>query len=134
MKLPIKVNAIIYRINDGKKEFLILKRCEQDGSFWQTLTGTVDDIKESLQNCLIREIEEEAGLAKNILNISDLIYTFTWLKDKKLINEFVLKVLVAKNSRVTLSKEHVDYKWCLLPKAIDLVEKTNNKKALKSFN
>ena len=41
MELPIKVQGVIYSKKNDKTEYLIIKRCESDGGFWQGVTGTL---------------------------------------------------------------------------------------------
>ena len=61
-ELPIKVQGIVYRQRrGGDVEILLLKRSEEDGGFWQMLTGTME-MNESVEECLVRELWEETGV------------------------------------------------------------------------
>ena len=61
MRLPIQVEAILFRNNEGEIEFLILKRKKERGGFWQPITGGLED-DETLMEALRREIKEETGI------------------------------------------------------------------------
>lgn len=130
--LPIKVEAIVYYIDDNKiRNFLALKRSLEDGGFWQPITGTLE-ATDSIEDCLIREINEEIGLTKeDILSISDCIYNFKW--NKKSIGEiyeYVFAVEVRKSSQIKLSDEHVEYKWGIKDAIRDIYEMLDNKIAM----
>jgi hypothetical protein len=47
MRNPVEVEAIVFRRNGSKIEFLLLKRKKEFGGFWQPLTGGNED-EESL--------------------------------------------------------------------------------------
>lgn len=133
MELPIKVQGVMYSKNEKEIEYLIIKRCEQDGGFWQGVTGTLEE-GEKLKECLIREISEELGIT-NIKNISDLKQTLQWPKKTGfMITEYVFSVELDRNIDITLSEEHDDYKWCKFEEAYRTLEKDNNKNTLKMIN
>jgi len=50
MRLPIEVEAIIFRRNNTRIEYLLLKRLPQKNGFWQPVTGGM------LQNPRLRQI------------------------------------------------------------------------------
>lgn len=130
--LPIKIEAIVYYTDeDGIKNFLAVKRSPEDGGFWQPVTGTLEAI-DNIENCLIREINEEIGLVKeDIISISDCIYHFKW--NKKSIGEiyeYVFTVEVKKSSQIKLSEEHVEYKWGTKDVIRDIYEMPDNKVAI----
>lgn len=134
-ELPVKIWWIISRINtiNGKIEYLLLRRTAQDWWFWQCITGTLHE-GESFVDCLQREMSEEAGIKKSqILNISDLINTFTRnKKDGQLIHEFVYSVMIdAEWFEVTLSpEEHDQYLRAEYSLALETLEMANNKHSL----
>ena len=133
MELPIKIQGVMYSKNDSKIEYLIIKRCEQDGGFWQGVTGTLEE-GEFFKDCLKREIKEELGIT-HINKISDIKQTFQWAKKSGfMITEYVYMVELNKNEKVTLSEEHVDYKWCGFNEAYEMLGKDNNKATLKMIN
>lgn len=133
MELPIKVQGVMYSRNKEKLEYLIIKRSANDGGFWQGVTGTLEE-GETLINCLIREIREELGI-ENIKNISEIKQTIQWAKQNGfMITEYVFAVELDKNSKIILSEEHDDCKWCSFEEAYKNLEKENNKNTLKILN
>ena len=126
MNLPIKVNGILVYNN----KILVIKRTPEDGGFWQTVTGTLED-GESLRSTLEREIEEEVGISKkHIKQISDVVYKFNWDKNGWCQTDFVFVVLVD-TDKVVLSHEHIDYAWLDPEEAIERVKTQGNKEAIK---
>lgn len=51
-----------------------------------------------------------------------------------MITEYVFAVELDKNSKIILSEEHDDYKWCGFEDAYKTLEKENNKNTLKILN
>src|SRR5690606_37686990 len=101
-ELPIKVQGIVYRKSkSGQVEILLLQRSDEDGGFWQMLTGTLE-FDESIEECLLRELKEEAGIAK-IKAISEEVYRFSWQKQDYTVVEVVFGIEVPANSEVKLS-------------------------------
>lgn len=133
MELPIKVQGVMYSKTSDKIEYLIIKRSEIDGGFWQGVTGTLNE-EESLTQCLKREIYEELGTTK-IKDISNLKEVLQWAKKTGfVITEYVYTVEFDRDVNITLSKEHDDYKWCTYEEAYNTLEKDNNKNTLKKIN
>lgn len=132
MELPIKVQGVIYAEENKKRDYLIIKRCEKDGGFWQGVTGTVEE-GELLVGCLIREIKEELGIKKeDITKISQILQTIQWKKQNGfVITEYVYAVQISRKQKIELSDEHVEYKWCDFDEAYDTLGKENNKNTLK---
>ena len=56
-----KVQCIVYRINGGNVEILLLKTIPGRGGFWQSVTGKVEP-GESLCDAARRELHEETGI------------------------------------------------------------------------
>lgn len=129
-KLPIRVNAFVYRKTDAGVEFLCIKRVPDDGGFWQTVTGTVHD-DESLIGTITREIDEECGIGPtNILKIEGPFYDFEWMKGETKIREFVYAVEVSNDVTITLAPdEHDEYRWCNEELMFKTLEKEDNIKA-----
>ena len=133
MELPIKVQGVMYSKNNDKIEYLIIKRSEKDGGFWQGVTGTLEE-GEKLKECLIREIKEELGIV-NINKISEIEEIIQWAKKTGfMITEYVFSVELDRNINITLSEEHDDYKWCDFNDSYQLLGKDNNKNTLKMIN
>lgn len=135
MELPIKVQGVIYAEENKKRDYLIIKRRENDGGFWQGVTGTVEE-GELLVECLIREIKEELGVKKeDIAKISQILQTIQWKKKNGfVITEYVYAVQINRRQKIWLSDEHVEYKWCDFSEAYNTLGKENNKNTLKFVN
>ncbi len=135
MELPIKVQGVVYAIQNNQIKYLIIKRCKADGGFWQGVTGTLEE-GENLRDCLIREIDEELGVNRNnLLQISDLKQTLQWSKKTGfMITEYVYAVKIDLNSIIALSEEHDDFRWCDFDEAHQMLGKDNNKNTLKLIN
>lgn len=132
MELPIKVQGVIYAEENKKRDYLIIKRCEEDGGFWQGVTGTVEE-GEFLVECLARETEEELGIKKeDNAEISKILQTIQWKKQNGFtITEYVYAVKISRKQKIQLSDEHVEYRWCDFSEAYDMLGKENNKNTLK---
>jgi 8-oxo-dGTP pyrophosphatase MutT (NUDIX family) len=133
-ELPIKMQGILYAVNDTSPEYLLIKRTPEDGDFWQPVTGTVND-GEKLVDCLVREIEEETGITE-LEDVSECLYKFDWQRSSgERILEFVHAVRIPRDSKVILSPtEHEDYRWCKYDAAQELLAKDNNKKSFQVMN
>ena len=95
--------------------------------------GSIDD-GENPNTAILREIKEELGIT-NIKNISNIKQIIQWPKENNfIITEYVFIVEINKNQKITLSKEHTNYKWCNFKEAYQTLEKENNKNTLKLMN
>ena len=59
MKIPISVLVVIYKSN---RDILLIERADRE-NFWQSVTGSLDDINENLALAATREVCEETGIA-----------------------------------------------------------------------
>jgi len=130
MELPIKVELFVCDRKEKDPKILLLKRSPDDGGFWQPITGTLE-FEESLKDCAIRELKEETGI-KNIKYISPEIYRFNWKKNGFTVVELVY-MIDTEEKNVILSTEHTSFRWVSIKEAKKLLEKRNNKEALKHF-
>lgn len=94
-------------------EFLLLQTNERRGSFWQNVTGKVED-GETIEEGGLREAIEETHL--NIENIVDLInlglvYEFTDQRERKVHEESFLIILDKKWDVKIDPHEHQKFKW-----------------------
>ncbi|MEI6790594.1 MAG: NUDIX pyrophosphatase [Myxococcaceae bacterium] len=132
-KLPIRFEAIPFYKEGDVFSFLLVKRVPDDGGFWQPITGTLES-NESLAECMRRELAEEVGVhEEDIKQVSDMFYSFTWLKGETTIAEYVFGVELATKKEALLSEEHDEYRWCSYDEALELLSKDNNKKAYEEF-
>ncbi len=132
MRLPIQIEAIMFRRGNSKIEYLLVKRiCERDG-FWQPITGGVEQGETKIE-ALKREIKEETGI-KNLVRIIEDVYYFelsTSLHEK----EYVYGVEVLPTEKIVLDKrEHSEFMWCGFQEALRLMKWKGNKEALRRLN
>lgn len=128
MELPIKTQAIVYCRTDEDHKYLILKRSEIDGGYWQPVVGTVKE-EESIIQCMLREIEEEAGI-KDVIQVSKQLYNFSWERDEQVYLEFVYAIEVDEKSAINLSEEHDEYLWLNYKDAVEKVKYDSNKRSI----
>ncbi|UCC34079.1 MAG: NUDIX domain-containing protein, partial [Candidatus Bathyarchaeota archaeon] len=55
MRLPIQIQAILFKRSGGEIQYLLLKRCPERGGFWQPVTGGLEEGENRLE-ALKREI------------------------------------------------------------------------------
>lgn len=122
MRLPIQAEVIVYR--DGPvREFLMLKRPEERGGFWQPVTGGVEN-GERVEDAAMRELLEETGFS-DPLERHDFIFEFQFFADGKAATEYVFAVKMPSDAEPELT-EHEEHKWCSLDEAQDLVPREHD--------
>ncbi len=130
-----KIEAIVFRKNENKNyEFLLLKRIETKGGFWQPVTGEIEE-NETVEEAMKREIKEEIAIT-NLLQVIPEVYHF--ILDETKQQEFVFGVKISANEKIDLTKniyqEHEEYKWCSFDEALNLLKYPGNKEGLKRLN
>jgi 8-oxo-dGTP pyrophosphatase MutT (NUDIX family) len=132
MRLPIQVEAIIFRRNGNRIEYLLLKRLPERNGFWQPVTGGVED-GETRKEALFREVMEETGV-KNIVAVIEDIHYFEF-SDPNLNQEYVYGVEISSSEEIVLDhEEHSEYRWCSFQEALQLLHWKENKEALRKLN
>ena len=132
MRLPLQVEAIIFRKNGNKTEYLLLKRVPEKNGFWQPVTGGLEE-GETRTEALFREIKEETGI-KNPIRLIEGLYYFEF-SDPNLNQEYVYGVEVSPTEELVIDgEEHSEYRWCSFREALQLLSWKENKEALKKLN
>jgi 8-oxo-dGTP pyrophosphatase MutT (NUDIX family) len=132
MRLPIQVEAIIFRRNDDKIEYLLLKRLPERNGFWQPVTGGVEE-GETRDEALRREVMEETGV-RSIVAVMEGLFYFEF-SDPNLNQEYVYGVEISSSEKIVLDpKEHNEYRWCSFQGALQLLHWKENKEALRKLN
>ena len=92
MNITIKVAAII--VNDRQQKLLIKEQyIKQDGFKWNLVKGTYDNVNETLEECVKREINEEVGLSDlGVISLKKVYYYGTSENPKILFVFSVRKV------------------------------------------
>ncbi|MEW6207803.1 MAG: dihydroneopterin triphosphate diphosphatase [Acidobacteriota bacterium] len=137
-KQPRSVQVVLF--TEGE-EYLLLRRVDSHGGFWQFVTGSVEGEETHLQTA-VRETFEETGI---VCRESDLI-------DLHLINRFEISPLwigkyapgVTHNEEVCFALrvekrairldtvEHTDYIWVDYQSAMRMLHWESNRKALEA--
>ncbi len=117
------IEAHVFRIIDGRLNFLLLKRAATEEVYpglWQPITGRMHE-GEKAWEAAIREIKEETGLSPESFWVVPNVNSFyNPVKDTaSLIPVFAAKV--AEDAEVVLSAEHDDYMWTTLEEALPLL-------------
>jgi 8-oxo-dGTP pyrophosphatase MutT (NUDIX family) len=132
MRLPIEVEAIIFRRNGGKIEYLLMKRLPERNGFWQPVTGGMEE-GETREEALHREIMEETGV-KNLVAVIEGLYYFEF-SDPNPNQEYVYGVEVSPSEEIVFDRrEHSEYRWCSFRDALRLLHWEENKAALRRLN
>ena len=106
------IEAHIFREQNGKLEFLLLKRSPEQyyPNLWQMVSGKIKE-NETAYNTALREIKEETSLIPEKFWVAPTVNSF-YSPDKDYICLLpVFAVKVKYESKVILSKEHVEFKW-----------------------
>ena len=138
MREPIQVLVYPVREKGDDWEYLLLKRIESIGGFWQGVTGAPEK-GEELLDAAKRELLEETSYIPNFVFQTDFSYKI--LVEEKFkknypegVKEIPEYVFVARINQPDLPsidpQEHEDWKWCSFNEAIELLKWEDNKKAL----
>ncbi len=120
------VAAVVYH----KKEYLLLK---YGLGHWEYVKGHIEK-GETEKETIMRELEEETSIkVASIIEGFYEKYDYFFTSRGKKIHKFVSCYLIKSNTReVTLSFEHVGYKWLSFQKAIKQLTYDNAKRILKA--
>ena len=112
------IEAHIFCKKKNGIEFLLLKRGEKEiyGGLWQMVTGKIRK-GEKAYNAALREIKEETGLKPKRFWVTPNINPFYSHENNYMSLISVFAAEVTDNSKVTLCKEHTDFKWLKPDKA-----------------
>ena len=145
MRLPIQIEAILFKRADGKIQYLLLKTIPRRGAFWQPITGGLVEGETKIE-ALKREVREETGITNILKTIEDVHYyevpdpsLIEYFKRHgqacKHVKEYVFGVEVSSDEGVVLDgKEHSDFRWCSFQEALKLMEYEGYKDALKKLD
>ncbi len=108
-----KVQIVILHTNaSNETEALIFKTNKERGSFWQNVTGSVDN-EESFEQAAMRELTEETGInlekSQEYIKSLESEFFFTDRKDRR-VQELVYFYHGPKWD-IQMCEEHVDYTW-----------------------
>lgn len=139
-KNPESVLVVIFTLED--KQVLMLQR-NDDTTFWQSVTGSLEDNESPLETAK-REVLEETGLCIDALGLdlidckkSVVFELFPNMRKRyapdvthNLEHWFLLPLKHKYELKLT---EHLDAKWVNIDDAISLTKSSNNADAINTF-
>jgi dATP pyrophosphohydrolase len=138
-KIPISVLVVIHTAD---LEVLLIERADRAG-FWQSVTGSIDALDESLELAATRELFEETGIVADgetivlrgwgVSNIYEIYPTWRhrYAPGVTRNTEHVFSVCVPRDIPITLSpREHVAHAWLPLLDAADRCFSASNAEAI----
>ena len=143
MKIPISVLVVIYNTSG---DVLLIERADRH-NFWQSVTGSLDDLNESLRAAAEREVFEETGIQVAALNPTALqdmhhqveceIYPqwrHRYAAGVTKNSEHWFSLLVPQDCRITLApQEHIAYEWLLPELAASKCFSESNRLAIETL-
>ena len=139
-RLRVPRQVLVYLHRTGP-EFLLLRRIERIGGFWQGITGA-PDWGESDWSAAAREVREETRLDASGLRPVDYRYELRPPPEREqwdrlygagveTVPEEVFAAEAPAGWEPTLSWEHDEYRWCSLEEALELLRYDENRNALR---
>jgi dATP pyrophosphohydrolase len=133
---PESVLIVIYTAGG---EFLLLERRRPPG-FWQSVTGSLE-WGEMADDAARREVIEETGITQGLLRnlqwtqVYDILPAFGKKYapgiTRNLEHAFALKLL--QRVPVTLSPEHVQYRWASAAEAVETASSSTNRAVIQQL-
>jgi len=140
MRIPIQVLIYPVRKINEDWEYLMLRRVENRGGFWQGVTGAPEN-DETLSEAAKRELYEETNYKPSNLIKTDISYIIP-MEDRWIdiypegTEEIPEYLFIAKINGADPPKidpiEHNRWKWCPYEEATNLLSLEDNKRALKA--
>ena len=136
MENKTKKAQVVLAVVDTERhsfDFLLLQTNEKRGSFWQNVTGKIDE-GETFEEGGLREAIEETQLnVESIVDIIDLGIAHNFIDEKKRnCHEKCFLIVLDKKWDIKIDpKEHQNFKWVQMEKVQpDLVKHQGNFEAL----
>lgn len=106
------IESHIFRIVNNNLEYLLLKRAESEvyPFVWQMVTGSIKEGEKAWETAL-REMKEETGLVPEEFWVVPYTNSFYSHERNEMCLVPVFAARVNKESIVTISDEHSEYKW-----------------------
>ena len=138
-KQPRSIQVVIFAEPDACRQYLLLKRVQSYGAFWQSVTGSLED-GESHSQAAVREVKEETGICAAERDLIDLHLTNVfkiapqWLRKYlpgTTYNEEVCFALNVEQTEINLDlREHDAFLWTGYEQAMEMLYWDSNKRAL----
>ena len=129
------IEAHIFRLIEGRIEFLLLKRAANEvyPLLWQPVTGRMNE-GETAYEAALREITEETNLTPGEFWVVPNVNSF-YNPNKDTVSLIpVFAGRVAADSEITISEEHDDYGWFEFEDAIRLLAWPGQRKSAEIIN
>src|SRR5262249_2748098 len=135
------VQVVIFDDAKPKPKFLLLKRTEKRGGYWQPVTGNIKLKKgESPAETALREVKEETGIKGKSGDLFDLDYIHSFYIEPRLLKktypdpqlnrEYSFALRAEKKDVKIDSDEHVESAWVDYEEAMERMLWNGNKRAL----
>ena len=127
--MKYSIEAWIY--NPIAKEILLLKVKTEQLSFWQPITGGIEN-GESSEIACIREIFEETGLEIELTKLLKISH-HTVVVDEDLTILKTLFLVKTKQKDIHISDEHIDFMWTEVKKVPDILYWQSNQETFQKI-
>lgn len=127
--MKYSIEAWIY--NPIAKEILLLKVKTEQLSFWQPITGGIEN-GESSEIACIREIFEETGLEIELTELLQVGH-HTVVIDEDLTIFKTLFLVETKQKDIRISDEHIDFMWTEVKKVPDILYWQSNQETFQKI-
>lgn len=127
--MKYSIEAWIY--NPIAKEILLLKVKTEQLSFWQPITGGIEN-GESSEIACIREIFEETGLEIELTKLLQVGH-HTVVIDEDLTIFKTLFLVETKQKNIRISDEHIDFMWTEVKKVPDILYWQSNQETFQKI-
>ena len=126
------VDCYVYFQKAKEVEFLLLKRNKNKlyEHLWQGVAGKIEKDEKAWETA-VRELKEETGLAPKKMFVADHVSRF-YEKHKGRMNLVPVFGIEVDSKDVTISDEHIDYKWLDFEEAFDTLIWNGQKKGLQT--
>ena len=141
-RTPIQVLVYPIKQSEEKIEYLLLKRTQERGGFWQGVTGHTERSEKIIDGAK-RELLEETSYIPKFIFQTEHSYTIEITEEMKdqypsditELTEYVFLARIDQEDDPALdSFEHVEWRWCSYEEALELLKWEENKKALEHCN
>ncbi len=126
------MKKILTFILNEYNELLLLKGSPNDPqfhkAFWYVVTGAQENVDNSLEDTVIREVKEERNLDVTKTIFLNQVYHYESLGYD--CEEYVY-VSYVKSGTITLNEEHTEYRWCNLDEFVELINWDDDKDILR---
>ena len=126
------VDCYVYLKTDNDLNFLLLKRNKNKiyEHLWQGVAGKIEE-GETPPEAAIRELKEETGLDPVNMFVADHVSRFYEVHGDR-VNLVPVFGIEAGSTGVTLSDEHIDFKWVNIKEALNTLVWNGQKEGIQT--